>query len=97
MALFRKNAPITSVHAAESVIGELPRLESLVLEAIREAGKTGMTADELLQQYPHLSYSSVTARPKALKEKGYIQDSGEIRPGRTGRNQKVLIAVEFAR
>ena len=94
MALFRRNAPKTSVDAATSL--NLPRLEALVLATIRQAGKAGMTADELLKALPNLSYSSVTARPASLKEKGFIVDSGEVRPGRTGRNQKVLVATEFA-
>ena len=95
MPLFRKNAPKTSVDAALSL--NLPRLEALVLDTIRRAGDAGMTAEELLKALPDLSYSSVTARPASLKEKGFVVDSGEVRPGRTGRNQKVLVAVEFAK
>lgn len=90
--LFRRNAVDTSVQAAEDL--PVTRLELIVLEAIRAAGKEGITADELLAKFPHLSYSSVTARPASLKEKGLVKDSGERRKGRTGRNQAVLVAVE---
>jgi hypothetical protein len=93
--LFRRGAVDTSVQAAESL--PVNRLELLVLEAIRASKKNGMTADELLATFPNLSYSSVTARPAALKEKGFIVDSGNRRPSRTGRNQAVLVALEFAK
>lgn len=88
-ALARRDSPVTSKMAAT----ELPvtDLEVLVYEAIRDAGEYGMTQDELLQKFPHLSYSSVTARPAALKRKGMIADSGRKRPGRSGRAQAVLV------
>ena len=93
--LFRRNAPDTSREAAHAI--EVPRLEKVVLEAIRKTKRKGITQDELLAQLPHLSYSSVTARPAALRRKGLIVDSGERRTGRTGRAQRVLIASEFAK
>jgi hypothetical protein len=91
--LSRSQGPATSKAAAQ----ELPvtDLEALVLQTIRQAGPRGMTQDELLQQFPNLSYSSVTARPAALKRRGLIADSGEKRKGRSGRNQSVLIALEY--
>jgi hypothetical protein len=92
--LFRKNAVDTSVDAAMKL--KVTTLELLVLEAIRKSKKKGMTADELLGALPNLSYSSVTARPAALKEKGLVVYSGLRRPGRFGRNQAVLVASEFA-
>lgn len=94
MSLYARNAdPDTSHAAAESI--DVAKLEQLVLTEIRKAGTYGMTQDELLIALPHLSYSSVTARPSGLKRKGYICDSGHRRPGRTGRNQAVLVASEF--
>lgn len=67
-------------------------LEEMVLSAIRKSGDRGMTADELLAQFPRYSYSSITARPASLKRKGLIKDSGERRKGRSGRLQAVLKA-----
>lgn len=84
----------TSLEALQSI--DLPHLENVVLITIRAAGKHGMTADELLQALPSLSYSSVTARPADLKRKNLIVDSGFYRVGRTGRRQSVLVASEFA-
>jgi hypothetical protein len=89
--LARTNDPITSHQAAASIKANY--LEALVLRAIRESGKQGMTADELLDKFSHLSYSSITARPASLKRKGLIRDSGERRPGRSGRTQSVLVAT----
>lgn len=89
--LSRTENPATSKQAAASI--EVTALEALVLRQIREAGPWGMTQDELLEANPHLSYSSVTARPAALKRRGLVVDSGSKRVGRSGRKQTVLVAV----
>lgn len=95
MALFRRGARDTSIEAAESI--NLPKLELMVYGAIRNAREEGLTADELLDHFTGYSYSSITARPSALRRKGLVVDSGERRLGRSGRKQAVLIASEYAR
>jgi len=90
--LFRRNASDTSIEAAESI--DVNKLEGMVLNAIRAAGANGMTQTELLAKFPGYSYSSITARPSALKRKGLIEDSGLRRPSANGRNQIVLVAVK---
>ena len=92
--LFRRNASDTSIEAALSI--EVGRLERMVLNAIREAGRNGMTQQELLAKFNKYSYSSITARPSALKRKGLIVDSGNRRLSGSGRKQMVLIASELA-
>jgi hypothetical protein len=92
--LFRRNASDTSIEAALSI--EVGRLERMVLNAIREAGRNGMTQQELLAKFNKYSYSSITARPSALKRKGLIADSGNRRLSGSGRKQMVLIASELA-
>ena len=92
--LYRSNASDTSIAAAESL--DVTGLESLVLEAIRDGGFTGMTQGELLAKFPGHSYSSITARPAALKRKGVVVDSGLRRLGPNGKAQAVLIAKEYA-
>jgi hypothetical protein len=92
--LFRRNASDTSIEAALSI--EVGRLERMVLNAIREAGSNGMTQQELLAKFNKYSYSSITARPSALKRKGLIVDSGNRRLSGSGRKQMVLIASELA-
>lgn len=91
--LYRRNAIDTSIAAAESL--NVTALESLVLEAIRDAGFVGMTQGELLSKFPNHSYSSITARPSALKRKGLVVDSGLRRLGANGKAQAVLIAKEY--
>jgi hypothetical protein len=92
--LFRRNASDTSIEAALSI--EVGKLERMVLNAIREAGRNGMTQQELLAKFNKYSYSSITARPSALKRKGLIVDSGNQRLSGSGRKQMVLIASELA-
>lgn len=93
--LYRTDAIDTSVKAAESI--DVTRLESLVLAAIRNSGSRGITQGELLGMFENYSYSSITARPSALKRKGLVVDSGERRVGASGRGQSVLIAKEYVR
>ena len=89
--LFRADSPDTSRTAAKRL--DSTRLEQMVLDAIVQSGRVGMTQDELRDRFPDFSYSSITARPAALKRKGLIVDSGERRPGHSGRGQAVLKAV----
>lgn len=91
--LWRQDALDTSVAAGQSI--NVTKLEDKVLLAIEYAGIDGMTADELRARMPELSYSSVTARPAALKRKGLIFDSGERRAGNSGRMQAVLKHIKY--
>lgn len=93
--LYRTDAIDTSVKAAESI--DVTRLESLVLAAIKGSGFRGITQGELLGMFENYSYSSITARPSALKRKGLVVDTGERRYGASGRGQAVLVAKEYAR
>ena len=83
----------TSREAAKSI--DITRLEQMVLEDIELSGVWGMTQDDLIRMHPGYSYSSVTARPAALKRKGLIFDSGERRAGQSGRRQAVLKAAKY--
>lgn len=86
--LVRKDDPDTSHQAAQKV--DTTRLEQLVYEAIKSFGSNGCISDQILGMFPHLPYSSVTARYKALMQKGMIEDTGERRYGRSGRPQRVM-------
>ena len=88
--LHRNGAPDTSVKAGLSL--NVSQLEQMVFDAIRDAGHQGITADELLRLFPDYSYSSITARPASLKRRGIVIDTGQRRPGRSGRLQAVLKA-----
>lgn len=92
--LHRKDGPDTSKDAAYSAIKYLNHLEYEVFIVIKAYGEDGCISDQVREAFPCLSYSSVTARYKALIDKGFIEDSGRRRPGKSGRNQRVLIATK---
>lgn len=86
--LARRDGPDTSVDAAERVATSF--LESLVYQKIGEYGAGGCISDQVLASFSHLPYSSITARYSALLDKGYIEDTGERRIGKSGRRQRVM-------
>ena len=86
--LVRKNDPDTSHKAAKSV--NTTNLEKMVFDAIASYGDQGCISDQILAQFSHLPYSSVTARYKALLDKGLIEDTGNRRAGKSGKQQRVL-------
>jgi DNA-binding transcriptional ArsR family regulator len=88
--LYRTNDPDTSVLAACSI--DVTRLEYVVLDAIKKLGPC--ISDEVREQFPNLSYSSVTARYRALLDRGLIKDTGKRRKGNSGRNQRVMEAID---
>jgi hypothetical protein len=88
--LVRKDNPQTSVEAAQAV--DSTKLEQIVYEAIKGFPE-GCISDEILEMYPHYPYSSITARYRALLDKGFIEVTG-VRRGKFGRNQRVMKAVK---
>lgn len=90
--LVRRDDPDTS-HAAAGAV-DSTRLELMVYETIYSFGLRGCISDEVRAAHPEYPYSSITARYKALTEKGFIVDSGVRRKGNSGRSQRVLIATK---
>jgi hypothetical protein len=90
--LVRKQDPDTSHSAATSV--DTKGLEQMVFAAIKSYGNLGCISDQILSQFSHLPYSSITARYRALLDKGFIEDTGERRLGRSGKPQRVMKAKE---
>lgn len=88
--LVRSDAIDTSIEAAMSV--DTTALERLVYEAIHSYGHRGCISDQLIATFAKYPYSSITARYRALLDKNYIEDTGERRPGKSGRNQRVMRA-----
>jgi len=86
--LVRKEDPVTSHQAAQAV--DSTKLEQLVYEAIKSF-PDGCISDEILQMYPNYPYSSITARYRALLDKGFIEVSG-VKRGKFGRNQRIMKA-----
>lgn len=64
----------------------------MVFDVIETFGRQGAISDEVRDSLQGLSYSSVTARYKALAEKGMIVYTGERRKGNSGRGQRVMVA-----
>ncbi len=64
----------------------------MVFNTIRSFGPLGCTSDDVRAQHPNRPYSSITARYKALLDKGYIVDTGGRRAGRSGRMMRVMVA-----
>ena len=88
--LVRKEDPATSHQAAQAV--DTTKMESLVYETIAAYGPDGCISDDVLAKLPFLPYSSVTARYKALIDKGFIEVIG-TRKGVSGRLQRVMRKV----
>jgi len=88
--LARREDPVTSHQSAQAV--DTTKLESLVYEAIK-GFPDGCISDEILAMYPNYPYSSITARYRALLDKGFIEVSG-VKRGKFGRNQRIMKAVK---
>jgi hypothetical protein len=91
--LYRREGPDTSREAAEQI--DSTRLERMVRDTILSFGKRGCISDEVRERNPGHPYSSITARYKALMDKGFIIDTGERRIGKSGRNMRVMVAIEY--
>ncbi|MDD1474971.1 hypothetical protein MEO41_27425 [Dolichospermum sp. ST_sed4] len=88
--LVRKEDPTTSHEAAQAV--DTTKLESMVYEAIK-GFPDGCISDEILGMYPTYPYSSITARYRALLDKGFIEVTG-VKRGKFGRNQRIMKAIK---
>ena len=88
--LVRKEDPTTSHQAAQAV--DTTKLESLVYEAIKSHPE-GCISDEILEMYPNYPYSSITARYRALLDKGFIEVTG-VKRGKFGRNQRIMKSIK---
>ena len=87
--LARREDPVTSHQAAQVV--DTTKLEQMVYEAIKSHPE-GCISDEILEMYPNYPYSSITARYRALLDKGFIEVTG-VRRGKFGRNQRIMKAT----
>lgn len=82
----------TSREAADAMQEHCGRLQRMALGAIREAGETGLTADELAER---LGVTRWTIQPRTseLRRKHLIQDSTQRRRNVTGRRAIVWTAT----
>lgn len=85
----------TSIAAAKAIAPKLGQLQALALGAIRAAGPTGLTADELAARLGHDRWS-IQPRTSELRHLGKIVDSGQRRKNCTGKSAIVWIACANA-
>ena len=88
--LVRKEDPVTSHQAAQGV--DSAKIENMVYEAIK-GFPDGCISDDLLAMFPQYPYSSITARYRALLDKGFIEIIG-TKAGKSGRNQRVMRVIK---
>ena len=88
--LVRNQDPTTSHQAAQAV--DTTKLEQMVYEAIKSHPE-GCISDEILEMYPNYPYSSITARYRALLDKGFIEVTG-VKRGKFGRNQRIMKSIK---
>ena len=82
----------TSIAAANAIAPTLGRLQRMTLEAIRNAGTQGHTAEELATVLK-LDRSTVQPRTSELRRKSMIHDSGQRRKNATGKRAIVWTAI----
>ena len=86
--LRRNLDPFTSHESAEKV--EANRMEKIVWGVIDSFGEHGCISDQVQYALPEYRYSTITARYKALKEKGLVVTDGTYKRGRSGRKQQMM-------
>ena len=86
----RLTDPETSVDAALSI--DATKMEQVVLDVIKSF-PNGCICQDIESALPHIRTSSISPRIKPLVKNGLIVETGEKRPGFSGRNQKVVRAV----
>jgi len=88
--LARNTDPETSKEAAQSV--NATSLEQIVLDVIKRY-PNGCISQDVEFQLSEYRLSSITPRYNQLIKKGLVIDTGEKRPGFSGRNQRVMRAI----
>lgn len=83
------------VSAAATVGLNITELENMALGVIRSYGVQGCISDQVRSSYPHLAYSSMTARWANLERQGRIVRIGDTRLGVSGRSQLVMRAADL--
>lgn len=84
----------TSMAAAADIAPKCGRLQRLALEAIRESGFVGLTADELAARLKVDRYT-IQPRTSELRLMGLIADSKQRRRNQTGKRAIVWTAPEY--
>lgn len=86
------NGTDTSRAAAASVRFQAPADREAVMRVVVAAGRRGATCDEC-EVVTGLLHQNCSARVRDLVLSGYIEDSGQRRPTRTGRAARVYVVT----
>ena len=92
--LYRADSPNTSKEAAYS-LGDVTKMEYRVLDVIAKHKEKGCISDDVREELSDYSYSSVTARYRALKDKGLIKVDSRKLKGESGRGQHIMWASQY--
>lgn len=97
MGMTHTGLPDTS-RRADPAPARLCHLETVVWRILRRAGSQGMISDEVRDiaaaEFGVECYSSITARYGAMHGKGYLGYTGATRQGRSGKRQRVMVALD---
>ena len=88
ITLRRNNDPYTSHESANKI--EATQMEKIVWEVIDSFGETGCISAQVQYALAQFRYSAITARYKALKDKGLVIVDGTAIKGESGRNQQKM-------
>ena len=86
----------TQVKAFESIVPVLGRVQDQVLTVIRDyysVGRGGAICSEIMEE-TGLRWQTASTRFAELRRLGLIEDSGERRPGESGRKQIVWRPIQ---
>ena len=86
----RNTDPDTSHEAAESI--DTTALERIVYDTIKQF-PNGCIGDDVVRMLPQFGIQTISPRYAPLLRKGWIIDTGERRPARSGRSQRVMKAA----
>lgn len=86
--LVRRTDPVTSIEAACSI--DTTELEGRVYRVIESFGSKGCIANDVEARLPNHASHTITPRFRPLLDKGLIEETGEKRLGRYGRQQRVV-------
>tara|TARA_R100000951_G_scaffold102776_2_gene95045 strand:- start:3794 stop:4144 length:351 start_codon:yes stop_codon:yes gene_type:complete len=91
--LHRRDADTTSKDSAKKL--DVTRMEKIVYDVIDNYGNSGCIQDDVLRDLNSYSYSTVTARFKALEEKMLIVRCDHTRKGKSNRRQRIMMSKRF--
>jgi hypothetical protein len=90
----RRDDYATSQAASDALRPVTGKIALEVLAFARLYGATGITDDDLKAGFPEAPESSYRKRRTELAQRGYLVDSGRVRPNRHGRDETVWIVRE---